>query len=50
MFLDKEKLTRWHPDFDLDKVPDIEVQDIPVPKTQVVNTSAKQLLGKILDQ
>lgn len=50
MFLDKEKLTRWHPDFDLDKVPDIEVQDIPVPKPQVVNTSAKQLLGKILDQ
>lgn len=46
VFLDKEKLTRWHPDFDLDKVPDIEVQDIPVPKTQVVNTSAKQLLDR----
>lgn len=50
VFLDKEKLTRWHPDFELEKVPDIKAQDIPLPKTQVVNTSAKQLLGKLLGQ
>ncbi|KAI5741855.1 hypothetical protein M8J77_000498 [Diaphorina citri] len=44
VFLEKDKLTRWHPDFELDKVPDIPAQDIPLPKPQATNTSVKQIL------
>ncbi|KAL1458493.1 hypothetical protein WDU94_008639 [Cyamophila willieti] len=46
VFLDKDKLTRWHPEFELERVPDIEVADIPQPKKEATNTSAKQLLDR----
>uniref|UniRef100_A0A8D9A4G9 DNA replication factor Cdt1 n=1 Tax=Cacopsylla melanoneura TaxID=428564 RepID=A0A8D9A4G9_9HEMI len=46
VFLDKDKLTRWHPEFELERVPDIEAADIPHPKKEATNTSAKQLLDR----
>ena len=38
------KLTRWHPRFALDSVPDIEPSELPAPPVKVYQT-AVQVLG-----
>lgn len=46
--IDKEKITRWHPEFDVESVPDIIPS--PLPKIQIDKpkvATAKDILGEI---
>lgn len=45
LHINKDKLTRWHPEFDLDDVPDITSSDIPKPPNAEKVTTAKDVLG-----
>uniref|UniRef100_A0A1B0GBN5 CDT1 Geminin-binding domain-containing protein n=1 Tax=Glossina morsitans morsitans TaxID=37546 RepID=A0A1B0GBN5_GLOMM len=40
----KEKVTRWHPDFDLENCPDIELAHLPQPPNVQKYSSAKDIL------
>ncbi|XP_019557937.3 DNA replication factor Cdt1 isoform X2 [Aedes albopictus] len=42
--IEKHKLTRWHPDFNLENCPDIELGDIPQPPNVERFSSAKDVL------
>lgn len=47
--IDKEKITRWHPEFDVESVSDITPS--PLPKIEIDKpkvASAKDILGKVL--
>ena len=39
-----DKITRWHPRFSLDEVPDVEEADLPQPPNVKSFTSAKDVL------
>lgn len=43
--LDKQKLTRWHPSFDLEECPDIELASLPQPPNVEKYSSAKDILS-----
>lgn len=43
--LDKQKLTRWHPSFDLESCPDIELGSLPQPPNVEKYSSAKDILS-----
>ena len=47
-----DKITRWHPKFRLDEVPDIEPAEVPKPPNVQVYQTAKDVLenarGKVL--
>ncbi|XP_055920625.1 DNA replication factor Cdt1 [Eupeodes corollae] len=43
--LDKHKLTRWHPSFDLEECPDIELGNLPQPPNVEKYSSAKDILS-----
>ena len=40
----KHNLTRWHPEFALEKVPDVELASLPETPTTEIHTSGKQIL------
>lgn len=42
----KETLTRWHPEFAVDQVPDVPACDLPQPPNFEKCCSAKDVLGK----
>lgn len=44
--VDKSKVTRWHPEFNLEKVPDIEALPLPQPPDEIKMTSGKEVLEK----
>lgn len=43
--LDKQKLTRWHPSFDLESCPDVELAPLPQPPNVEKYSSAKDILS-----
>lgn len=47
--LDRKKLTRWHPEFDVDGVPDIQPAQLPQPPNVEKFSSAKDVLCKARD-
>lgn len=46
MSLEKSKVTRWHPEFDIERVPDIEVDPLPQPPLEEKLTTGKEVLEK----
>lgn len=46
MHINRDSLTRWHPEFDLDDVPDVTSSDIPKPPNAEKITSAKEVLER----
>ena len=46
--LDKKKLTRWHPEFDVDSVPDIVSSPLPLPPNVEKFSTAKDVLSKLI--
>ncbi|EFA00549.1 DNA replication factor Cdt1 [Tribolium castaneum] len=46
MIISKDKITRWHPEFDLEKVPEIELGALPEPPFEEKFTTGKQVLEK----
>uniref|UniRef100_A0A1B0G327 CDT1 Geminin-binding domain-containing protein n=1 Tax=Glossina morsitans morsitans TaxID=37546 RepID=A0A1B0G327_GLOMM len=44
LLIPKEKVTRWHPDFDLENCPDIELAHLPQPPNTQKYSSAKDIL------
>lgn len=42
----KDKITRWHPEFDIEKVPDVEPAKLPQPPDEIKLTSGKEVLEK----
>ncbi|XP_014279229.1 DNA replication factor Cdt1 [Halyomorpha halys] len=49
MNLDKNKVTRWHPEFEVDSVPDIVPSLLPLPPNVEKFSSAKDVLNKARD-
>lgn len=47
LIIPKEKLTRWHPEFDLEKVPDIEEFDLPKSPTDEKIATGREVLEKV---
>lgn len=45
MIVDREKLTRWHPEFDLEACPEVKRGDLPKPPQEDRMTSAKDVLS-----
>lgn len=45
LIIPKDKVTRWHPDFDLEKCPDIELGHIPQPPNVEKYSSARDILS-----
>lgn len=45
MTVSKKALKRWHPDFDLEKVPDVICGDLPLPPNTEKFSSAKDILS-----
>uniref|UniRef100_A0A0P6JSN4 Putative dna replication factor cdt1 like protein n=1 Tax=Aedes aegypti TaxID=7159 RepID=A0A0P6JSN4_AEDAE len=45
VIIEKHKLTRWHPDFNLESCPDIELGDVPQPPNVERFSSAKDILS-----
>lgn len=50
VILDKNQLTRWHPEFDVDGVPDIAPHPLPQPPNVEKYSSAKDVLSKLNQQ
>lgn len=46
MKIPREKLTCWHPEFDIEKIPDIEIETLPQPPTEEKFSSGKEVLEK----
>lgn len=46
MELARDKITRWHPQFDIEKVPDIELVTIPSLPTESIMTTGREVLDK----
>uniref|UniRef100_A0A6P7FMD2 DNA replication factor Cdt1 n=1 Tax=Diabrotica virgifera virgifera TaxID=50390 RepID=A0A6P7FMD2_DIAVI len=46
MSINKDRITRWHPEFDIERVPDIECSEIPKPPMEEAFTTAKDVLEK----
>ncbi|XP_018577733.1 DNA replication factor Cdt1 [Anoplophora glabripennis] len=46
MVLDKSKITRWHPEFDIERVPDVELAPLPQPPAEDKLTTGKEVLEK----
>ncbi|CAH1400086.1 unnamed protein product [Nezara viridula] len=49
MSLDKNKVTRWHPEFEVDSVPDIVPSLLPLPPNLEKFSTAKDVLNKARD-
>lgn len=47
MIVPREKLVRWHPDFEVENCKPIEKSDLPLPPNAQKATSAKDVLGEI---
>ncbi|XP_022908921.2 DNA replication factor Cdt1 [Onthophagus taurus] len=47
--INKEKLKRWHPEFSLETVPDIECEKLPEPPQENKVTTGKEVLEKAKD-
>lgn len=45
MTVDRKKLTRWHPEFDLEACPEVKRADLPQPPQEDRMTSAKDVLS-----
>jgi chromatin licensing and DNA replication factor 1 len=43
----RNQLTRWHPDFDVDQVPDVEPDTLPEAPNVEKYYSAKDVLGRL---
>ncbi|CAG9824934.1 unnamed protein product [Phaedon cochleariae] len=46
MTVDKDKITRWHPEFNIEKVPEIECSDLPQSPAEEKLTTGKDVLDK----
>lgn len=46
MIISKEKITRWHPEFDIEKVPDIQEGSLPEAPVEQKFLSGKEVLEK----
>lgn len=46
MRIPKEKITRWHPEFDVEKCPPIELGELPEAPNAEKSHSAQEVLGK----
>jgi chromatin licensing and DNA replication factor 1 len=46
MTIPKDSITRWHPEFDIERVPDIECSDLPQVPVEEKFTSGKDVLEK----
>ncbi|XP_046992664.1 DNA replication factor Cdt1 isoform X1 [Schistocerca americana] len=44
LILEKSKLTRWHPEFDIDKLPDLPTESLPKPPNEISYRTAKDVL------
>lgn len=48
MVIPKEKIIRWHPEFDVENCKPIEHSELPQPPDVEKATSAQHVLGKII--
>lgn len=48
LIVSKDRITRWHPEFDLEKVPDIELSELPQPPHEEKFTAGKDVLEKAM--
>lgn len=46
LIISKERITRWHPEFDIEKVPDIELAELPQPPQEETFVTGKDVLEK----
>lgn len=46
LHVNRDSISRWHPEFDVDNVPDIEAASLPEPPNVQKVASAKDVLGK----
>ncbi|XP_045463668.1 DNA replication factor Cdt1 [Harmonia axyridis] len=46
MVIPKNEIKRWHPEFDIERVPDIEEDTLPEPPEEMKMTSGKEVLDK----
>ncbi|XP_019876874.1 DNA replication factor Cdt1 isoform X3 [Aethina tumida] len=46
MNIEKGRITKWHPEFDIEKVPDIEQSEIPKPPVEEILTTGQNVLEK----
>jgi chromatin licensing and DNA replication factor 1 len=46
MAVPEDQLTRWHPRFNVDQVPDIEPAELPQPPTTEKLTTAQEVLAR----
>lgn len=46
MDISPDKITRWHPEFDIEKIPDIEKANIPQPPQEEKLTTGQEILEK----
>lgn len=42
----KDQITRWHPEFDIERVPDVELAVLPQPPDEIKLTTGKEVLEK----
>lgn len=48
LVISKDRITRWHPEFDIERVPDIEQSDLPQPPQEEKFTTGKDVLEKAI--
>lgn len=48
LIISKDRITRWHPEFDIERVPDIEYSDLPQPPEEDKFTTGKDVLEKAM--
>lgn len=46
LIIPKEKITRWHPEFNVENCSNIELAELPQPPTTEKASSAKDVLGE----
>lgn len=46
MAVPEDQLTRWHPRFNVDEVPDIEPAELPQPPVREKLTTAQEVLSR----
>lgn len=48
LIISKNRITRWHPEFDIERVPDVETSELPPPPEEQTFTSGKDVLEKAM--
>lgn len=48
LIISKIRITRWHPEFDIERIPDIEISELPTPPQEQTFTNGKDILEKAI--